>query len=1068
MDSARLKTASLLLFLSGTCALAYQVGWLRELRLVFGASTASSAAVLAIFMGGLGAGGAILGRRADTSPAPLRFYGILEVLVGLLAAVSPLLMSLIRTIYIALGGSQALGAVPGTLVRLGLAALVLGVPTFLMGGTMPAASRAVEDMADVGRRKMAFLYGINTLGAVLGAFVSTFFFLEIFGTRRTLWLASMVNILVGVAALSLSRKPMFAGGTGAAPKHGPPPESLPSPAPPRLIYISAFLVGGTFFLMEIVWYRMLGPILGGSTYTFGMILCVALLGIGIGGALFALVSSRSTQASLRAFCITLILEAFFVALPYAMGDRIAVFAALLLPLSVFGLKGQMISWLLITGVTVLPAAIVSGYQFPLLVSLLGRGGEKIGRQLGNTYAWNTVGAIVGSLAGGFGLLPALSATGCWVLASALLVFWGLVCLAFSFRQSPGILRLALPTALAMACCLLLIFAQGPTAVWRHSPIGAGRVDITNVSMNEVKRWMRDTRRVTVWQKDGVESSIAISDLDSYAFVVNGKIDGSSVGDAPTQVAVGLTSALFHPHPKTAMVIGLGTGETAGWLAKVPSMEKVDVAELEPDIKEVARRCKDMNHDVLTLPNVNILYGDGREILLTSKEKYDLIVSEPSNPFRAGVASLYTREFYEAVAGRLDDNGVFNQWLQAYEVDPTTLRTIMATLTSVFPQVELWQSLYSDMQVLCYKKPTKLDAGILRERLATEPFRSGFGQAWWTNDLEGFLARFLAADPLVRKVSAKEREFDFLNTDDRMLVEFGFARTVGKKIPSHVAGLRLAAAEMKADRPDIAGSVDWRAVADHVITNNLLFDQIIPAGAEYDEQQVLLAEAVSAIVASRPEEALEKWKLSGRKATQPAEWIMLGESYAEGKDPTALAQADLLQEGWPMEAEAVRALYFNATGQAESAVEALSRVIRGLRKNPWPENKLMKRMFARLINNTLKNNKDFAARIFNELAVPFSTGGLEELRKSARVDLSAELPPQMAASAYLEFEPNPIYLENFLRNRLLVYSETRNPLAAKAQKDLTEFLSGEMPPFASVLLGSSFDDGRKSAAESAGR
>src|SRR5687767_4844237 len=198
------SVVSLLLFGSGFCALIYQTVWLRQFRLIFGASTLASAAVIAIFMGGLGIGGHFLGRRIDRSANPLAFYGVLEVGVALSAAATPLLLWIVRAGYLAIGGSFALGGFMATIVRLLLATIVLAIPTFLMGGTLPAAARSVEHGGDQGRRSLAVLYATNTLGAVAGAVLSTFFLLERFGNLRALIAAALLNILVALTALLIS------------------------------------------------------------------------------------------------------------------------------------------------------------------------------------------------------------------------------------------------------------------------------------------------------------------------------------------------------------------------------------------------------------------------------------------------------------------------------------------------------------------------------------------------------------------------------------------------------------------------------------------------------------------------------------------------------------------------------------------------------------------------------------------------------------------------------------------------------------------------------------------------
>jgi predicted membrane-bound spermidine synthase len=388
--------------------------------------------------------------------------------------------------------------------------------------------------------------------------------------------------------------------------------------------------------MELVWYRMLGPILGGSSFTFGLILATALLGIAIGGTGYSLWSAGA--ATRNAFAITCTLEAALMLLPYALGDRIAVLANFLRVIGHAGFGGFVFGWAIVAAIVVLPPAIVAGVQFPLLIALLGQGDAGVGSHVGRAYAWNTLGAIAGSLAGGFGFLPFFSAKGCWILASMLLVATGI---AAARAFSPMILA-----ALAIAAA----FAQGPTAAWRHSSIGVGRVGVFT-NPNDIKRWMHRERAQLVWEADGRESAIGLDDEDDTAFIVNGKSDGAARGDASTQVMAGLVGAILHPDPRNALVIGLGTGSTAGWLGAIPSMQHVNVVELEPVVLRVAKACTAVNHDVLHNPKVHIRIGDAREVLLASRDRYDIVFSEPSNPYRAGIASLFTSCARSATADR---------------------------------------------------------------------------------------------------------------------------------------------------------------------------------------------------------------------------------------------------------------------------------------------------------------------------------------------------------------------------------------------------------------------------------
>ena len=273
---------------------------------------------------------------------------------------------------------------------------------------------------------VGLLYAVNTLGAVLGALLTTFFALEALGIRKTIWIAALLNLLVVLAARSLARSwppargrrrrrsPRRSGGGAHGGRGGGAGRAG------WLVPVAAALVGFAFLLMELVWYRMLGPLLGGSSYTFGLILAVALLGIGLGGLLYGAGEGRR-RPTLLAFAATCALEALLIALPFALGDRLAVLAALLRPLGGAGFLALVGVWTAVTALVVLPAAIVAGYQFPLLIALLGSGRRRVGREVGVTYAANTLGAIVGSIAGGFGLIPLLTAPGVWRLVALLLL-----------------------------------------------------------------------------------------------------------------------------------------------------------------------------------------------------------------------------------------------------------------------------------------------------------------------------------------------------------------------------------------------------------------------------------------------------------------------------------------------------------------------------------------------------------------------------------------------------------------------------------------------------------------------
>ncbi|HKP62144.1 MAG TPA: fused MFS/spermidine synthase [Polyangiales bacterium] len=1039
--------------MSGACALIYQMVWTRELRLVFGASTAASSAVIAIFIAGLGWGGLWFGRRVERSGQPLAFYAALELGIAVLSALTPWLLEGVRWLYWASGGSLSLGIAGSTLLRLVLTTLVLGPPTWLMGGTLPAIARAIETDQDRARRGVALMYGLNTLGAVGGSALSTFVLLERLGSRNCLYVACGLNLAIALIARTVARAEQWqklqGSGSPLPPTAASDSVSAEPLAPPTLVFASAALVGFAFFLMELVWYRMLGPLLGGSIFTFGLILAVALAGIGLGSAVYAMFFAQR-RPSLLGFAISCALEAALIALPYALGDRIALWALLLRPLGGVGFGGMVFGWTLIAIAVVLPAALVSGFQFPMLISLLGSGRKHVGRHVGTAYAANTIGAIVGALAGGFGALPALGALGCWQLAAGALAVWGTGIALYTLLQKQA--RFASSAVFALALVTLLCFrALGPTAAWRHSPIGAGRVPSTGVdSPNSAMEFLTQQRRSIIWQTDGIESALAISIFDGIGFIVNGKSDGNARSDAATQVMGGLLGAALMPQVKHALVIGLGTGSTAGWLGQVPEIERVDVAEIEPAIKEVARLCANVNRDVLHNPKVHIQRGDARELLAVSRQRYDLIFSEPSNPYRAGVASLYTREFYQAVTERLSDNGLFVQWLQTYDVDSLTLRTVYATLSSVFPQVESWSGMNHDLFLVASAKPLQHDPDQLRARVNSQPFARAMAASWQTEGLEGFLSHFVADDSFARAAAASS---DIINTDDRTPVEFGFARNT-RGDPRIVAeSFASAIRDRGANRPKLRGdpALDWgRIDFEREAFALILGDQ--PKGAhltpEYQRRLEMLARWQQADFQS----AVGIWAMV-RGDVQPIqiERLALAEMFAYQLDPGALEEwLKPIERDQATEAELFRGLALLRVGRRDEALATITRGLIAYRTDPWPIPAQLARV---LINLQLKAAEDptLAQHFLNLLAEPFAVRVNESARERARINIAYQLGAQHPACVELftGMEPLVSWTDALLDFRSACYAAHGHPLREKAQQDVARFRAQQPEAFSEL-------------------
>jgi spermidine synthase len=999
-----------LLFLSGLCALVYQTVWMRELRLVFGASTLAGAAVLAIFMGGLGLGAAILGRKSDEHGRPLALYGFLECGIAATAALTPLLIDAARALYIAAGGSLTLGSTGATLLRLVLTALVLAVPTFLMGGTLSAAVRAVARGDDPSRGSVGALYAANTCGAVTGVMVAGFVLIERVGNRQTLWLAAAVNLAVGVIALAVAKRV----------EPSPPcPPVRPAQRAPGLsrsfILFTACVTGLVFLLMELVWYRMLSPILGGTTFMFALVLAMALLGIGIGGGLFA----RWRQVSAGALSISLAAEAFALALPYALGDRVAILAHGLREAPSF--TTHVAGWILVTAIVVLPASIVAGVQFPMLIALLGRGDAGVGRDVGQAYAWNTGGAIGGSLLGGFALIPHLGATGCWRLCVAMLAV-----LAATFAvRARRTAHLALAAGIG-AAAMLGIFATGPTALWRHSGIGAGRAPRA-LTRNDERAWAQSVRRTLLAESEGRESSIALVNDDDLGLIVNGKSDGSARRDAGTQIMAGMIAAVLHPRPYTSLVVGLGTGTTAGWLAAVPSMQRVDVVELEPAVLEMARAYSAVNRDVMNNPRVRIAVNDARETLLVSRAKYDVIFSEPSNPYRAGVASLYTREFYAAVRARLAHGGIFAQWVQTYSVDARTLSTIYATLLTSFAHVQTWTTNPGDVVLIASATPIVIDPGVLRARVEREPFRTAAHVAWRVESAEGLLAHYIADENFARMFAKGASD---LNTDDRSVIEFGFARTLGRD-SFGTSDLLAAAARLNAFRPAIRGPVDWETVA---------ANRAALAYLHSDDPRNVFARAYAA---GEFGNTASSWRSRPWTPVTSRQTASLAHVLALEGDDRALTLAAKLRERQPAEAEAIVGLLRMRQGRVDEAAPAIVRALVRYRHDPWPLSGVMETVLS--IAPDLAEYPAHADAVLDALSRPYAAYQLEEVRRLAYVAAAWRNGRCSARTlgALTAVEPHAMWVKPILEMRVRCYEAARlTKLAARAKSDLRQYEEAE--------------------------
>jgi spermidine synthase len=1059
----RLPFLATLLLVSGACALIYQTAWLREFRLIFGGSTPAAAVVLAIFMGGLGLGGIWFGRRAESTPDLLRLYAQLEIGIGVTAALTPLLLSLARKVYLMTGGVLVLGPGVAAAAQLVLAVAVIGVPCFLLGGNLPPAVKWIETDEDRQRGALGVIYGCNAFGALLGVLIGTFWALEALGTRTTLWWAAVVNVLLGVVAWQVARRTrdtvterpevrpvsapkLGAGGWGAAAQN-----PIIEAAPARFIYAAAGLTGFTFFVTELVWYRMLTPLLGGSVYCFGLILATVLLGIAIGGWLYRVIfTGRAGAVNLGTLALISTAQAAAMAIPWALGDRLAVMSFHLQQARAFGFGGMILGFGVTSAALAALPSVLAGIQFPLLVGLLGEGRREAARQVGTAYAANTFGAILGSLAGGFFLIPWLTAPGCWRLAVALSLGLGFAALLLWERPwKPGpMFGTVLLGGMAVA---MAFYARGPTAAWRHTALGYGVVRQLPAQEAELEDRLRSHRREVVREYDGRESSIAVLRGDEgWALFSNGKADGSALADAGTQITLGLVGALQHPGPKSAFVIGLGTGTSAGWLADVRGMERVDVVELEPRVIDVARDYfSGVNRNALSKTNVQVIVGDAREVLLVSRQRYDLIVSEPPNPYRAGVANLFTREYYQAVRDRLAPGGIFSQWLQGYQLDAESLQLVYATLLSVFPHVETWVTQENDLLFVCHPATPDYTVARIKSRIMESPMGEAIARAWQVSTIEGFFAHYAAGTATAQRAAAGARH---LNTDDRNLLEYGMARSQLGRASFRYQSLMAATFDAGDDLP--------RSLREALNPDAVLEARVMMLAQDENLaepppvlQGDALARATAMISWGRGDFSgvMNSWR---GPAIHHVERLMLAISASRAGTPEqARPLIELLGTGWPADQAIASGWLALRHGTAEEAVRHVLGALNLLKSQPWVHRQSLLSLAELSTRLGIARPQD-ADPLLQAWRAPLAAGLLSRAAPEVWFRLAMHTPITRRLEVLDAVGSDFPWTREYLAFRIGVLGEAGSPLALEARDDFTRYLAQEGKEFGDVLAPSS--------------
>ncbi len=733
---------------SGCAALIYEVVWLQMLQLVIGSTAVSLGVLLGTFMGGMCIGSLLLPRLISPRFHPLRVYAVLELLIAAVAVAILFGMPLVERLYTTAG--------TGVTWRLSLmwrglvCVLCLLPPTILMGATLPAVSRWVSATPG-GVSWLGFFYGGNIVGAVFGCLLAGFYLLRVLDMSYATFIAAAINVLVAVVAILLAgitrysrRQRHEAVETDDELEPAPPLAQALAPAPSSApVYVAICLSGLTALGAEVVWTRLMSLMLGATVYTFSIILAVFLLGLGIGSSLGAVIGRLTPRPRVALGVCQLMLAgaiawtAFCISywMPWLPIDP----ATKVSPWHFFQLDLAICLW------ATLPAAMLWGASFPLALASVARAGQDPGRLVGGIYAANTAGAILGALL--FALLIIPTAGTAWsqrlliLLATASSLIVLLPMLTARRLDQPELsgnqwgLRVGLGCAAVLPLALVLAWTIAPlpwqAVAWgRYSGLwgvdGAPGVH----RPEDVPKVLADGTytRACIYVAEGINVTVAVtqtSDNHRY-FHGAGKVQASTVPqDMRVQRMLGHIAALVHGNPQDVLVVACGAGVTAGSFVPYDSVRRIVVCDIEPLVpQKVAPMFAAQNHNVIADPRTQVVEDDGRHFIRVTREKFDIITSDPIDPWVKGCAALNTVEYYQMCRERLKPGGVMALWVPLYENSEESINSLISTFFKVFPYGILWSNDYAaegyDAVLFGQVEPTVIDVDRIQSFIESSP------------------------------------------------------------------------------------------------------------------------------------------------------------------------------------------------------------------------------------------------------------------------------------------------------------------------------------------------------------
>jgi spermidine synthase/tetratricopeptide (TPR) repeat protein len=663
-------------------------------------------------MGGLAVGAAVFGRRADRDPAPLRTYVRLELAIAVYGLLVPLVVAVAGRAYVALGTQVFEWPNAKLALRFALALATIAPPAILMGGTLPVLARHVVTRLEHTQALIGRLYAANTFGAVLGTAIAGFVTLPLSGVYGSLAAAIALNLAAaGLASTS--------GGGARADRRraGASAPGRPAPAPPaaaearrfaphvyRLTLFALAASGFAAMGYEVVFTKLIALAFGSSAYSFTVMLVGFIAGLGVGAWVAGRRPVRDPVwllgAAQLAVVVTLLATTPLVERLSYIVTRLRI-AFINVP--------NGFTWLLAaeTGLCLamlLAPTVCLGLGFPLVAAVQARQPARLGTHIGTTYAWNTAGNVLGAVGTTLVLIPALGVLATFHVLVAATALAGVVLLVAA-RETP-VSRRALPLAVTAAAALVYGVAgtgwTTPILLARnHLRIDAG----PDPTMPPAARAQHPASSFAAWRRDRVDGPpedtfhlaedahatvLAYEDHDGTVLYVDGKPDASTIlGDLPTQLLLGHTPLFLNPAAETVLVVGHGSGITAGGILRHP-VKRLDVVELSRAVLDVDHAFAEENHHVLADPRVRVYEDDAQSFLRTVSRRYDVVVSEPTNPWIAGVGDLFTAEYFRSVRTVLNPGGVAVLWFHEYDLDDDAVALVLRTAREVFPNLLLFR------------------------------------------------------------------------------------------------------------------------------------------------------------------------------------------------------------------------------------------------------------------------------------------------------------------------------------------------------------------------------------------